>query len=258
MIELLQLPTVSRGCVACKDGVESPFPFSMAFQPIVDVSTGRAFAYEALVRGVKGEGAYSVLDQVTDENRYAFDQNCRVRAITMAAQLGLAARGAFLSINFLPGAVYSPAACIRLTLDTARAVGFPTDRLIFEVTEVEEVRDRAHLRKIVEEYRRLGFKVALDDFGASHCGMNLLAAFPSDIIKLDMELTRDLDRRPAARSIVKAMVGLARELGNELVAEGVETIAEFEALKRCGVKLMQGYLLARPGFEVLPEIVLPR
>jgi EAL domain-containing protein (putative c-di-GMP-specific phosphodiesterase class I) len=230
----------------------------MAFQPIVDVSNGTVYAYEALVRGPGGEGAYTVLQQVTEQNRYQFDQICRVKAISLAARLGLPATGASLSINFMPGAVYSPASCIQLTLQTATQVGFPCNLLIFEITETEPIRDRAHLRGIVAEYRRLGFKVALDDFGAGHSGLNLLADFPADIVKLDMELTRDLPRRPIAIAIVKTMVRLARELGSALVAEGVEAVEEFEALKACGVTLMQGYLFARPGFETLPEIALPR
>jgi EAL domain-containing protein (putative c-di-GMP-specific phosphodiesterase class I) len=230
----------------------------MAFQPIVDVARGIPYAYEALVRGTHGEGAYTILSQVTDENRYQFDQTCRRKAITLAAELGLAATGANLAINFMPGAVYSPAACIQLTLETAKKVGFPCKQLIFEITEGEEVRDRAHLRNIVAEYRRLGFKVALDDFGAGHSGMNLLADFPADMIKLDMELTRDLQDRPRAIAIVKSMVRLAEELGSALVAEGVETKDEFRALEACGVTLMQGYLFARPGFEALPAIDMPR
>ena len=76
-------------CGACGDGIAQPFPFSMAFQPIVDVQAKRVFAYEALVRGPENESAFSVLRQVTPENRYSFDQNCRVAAISLAQQLGL-------------------------------------------------------------------------------------------------------------------------------------------------------------------------
>jgi EAL domain-containing protein (putative c-di-GMP-specific phosphodiesterase class I) len=251
---MAQTPPFS--CNGCKDGIEQPFPFSMAFQPIVDVYTGKAFAYEALVRGERGESAGSILDQVTKANRYAFDQSCRVKAILLAAQLGLSDTGAQLSINFMPGAVYSPAACIQLTLATAREVGFPCDQIIFEITE-EEVVDRAHLRGIVEDYRQRGFKVALDDFGAGYSGLNLLADFPADIIKLDMNLTRNLPQRPAALAIVKLMVELARTLGSQLIAEGIETVDEYNALRRCGIHLMQGYLFAKPAFEALPRFALP-
>jgi EAL domain-containing protein (putative c-di-GMP-specific phosphodiesterase class I) len=244
-------------CEACSDGLALSFDFSMAFQPIVDVERERVFAYEALARGPNDEPAYVVLE-TAKENRYAFDQMCRVKAITLAAKLGLASQGALLSINFMPGAVYSPAACIQLTLKTAAAVGFPTDRLLFEIVESEEVRDRAHLRAIIAHYRARAFKVAIDDFGAGYSGLNLLADLPIDVVKLDMELIRDVHERPAAREIVALMAQLTARLGSEIVAEGVETVEEYRALRACGVRLMQGYLFARPSFEALPAFELPR
>ena len=232
-------------------------PFSMAFQPIVDVQHGRVYAYEALVRGSHNESAYSVLSQVTEENRYNFDQSCRVAAIGLASRLGLAETGAHLSINFMPGAVYSPAACIQVTLRTARELRFPLDKLIFEITEGEQVHDPGHLANIASEYRRHGFKVALDDFGAGYSNLNLLADLPTDVLKLDMALTRNIDRRPDSCRIVRAMVELCRGMRTQVVAEGVETEAEYRTLLGCGITLMQGYLLSRPAFEELPRFTLP-
>lgn len=234
-----------------------PFPFSMAFQPIVDVETQEVFAYEALVRGIDNESAYSVLSQLTDDNRYAFDQTCRVAAITLAKRLGLDRTGAKLSINFMPGAVYSPAACIQLTLKTAAEQSFPTDRLIFEITEAEEVKDPKHLNAIFKEYRRHGFQMALDDFGAGFFGLNLFAEAMPDILKLDMALTRNVHERPVAVASIEAMVALCGSLGVQLIAEGIETVDEYTALRECGVRFMQGYLLAKPEFEALPEVRFP-
>ena len=94
-------------CTACRDGMAPPMAFSMAFQPIVDVQAESVFAYEALVRGTNNESAGTILSQVNYTNRYSFDQNCRVRALTLASRLALASTGARLSINFMPGAVYS-------------------------------------------------------------------------------------------------------------------------------------------------------
>ncbi len=244
-------------CSACKDGAESPFPFSMAFQPIVDLDTDTVFAYEALVRGTEGQGAGTILSQVTDENRYAFDQNCRVRALTLASRLNLPATGAHLSINFMPGAVYSPVACIQLTLKTALKLGFPLDKIIFELTENERVLNRDHLRSIITEYRRQGFKVAIDDLGAGYSGLNLLADLPVDIVKLDMELIRGLPLRPRALQIVRHLVELAASLGTTIIAEGIETADELLAVRDCGVSLVQGYLIAKPAFESLPSVNIP-
>jgi EAL domain-containing protein (putative c-di-GMP-specific phosphodiesterase class I) len=250
--------TALNRCTACRQGAGELFPFSMAFQPIVDVGKGTVYAYEALARGSRDDSAATVLSQVNAENRYAFDQTCRFKAISLAAGLGLAKTSAKLSINFLPGAVFNPAACIQLTLTTARSFNFPCEQLIFEIVENEAELDVPHLRSIVKDYRQRGFKVAFDDFGAGHAGLNLLADFPTDIIKLDMALTRNLHRRPAALAIVKAMAGLAGTLGSDLIAEGVETVDEYATLCDCGVSLMQGYLFAKPAYEALPDITLPR
>jgi EAL domain-containing protein (putative c-di-GMP-specific phosphodiesterase class I) len=229
----------------------------MAFQPIVDIGTGAVFAYEALVRGPSGEGAASVLAKVTAENRYAFDQQCRVKAIETAVRAGILDTGARLSINFLPNAVYSPKACIQLTLRTAAATGFPTERLIFEFTEQEEMADPAHVADIVATYRAMGFGTALDDFGAGHSGLGLLARFQPDMLKLDMELIRDIDASLPRRVIVEGVVRMADGLGLTAIAEGVETEAEFDALRGLGIRYMQGYFLARPAFEALAVPVLP-
>src|SRR5690606_9191292 len=107
------------------------------------------------------------------------------KAIELAARL-FPRDGALprLSINFLPNAVYEPAACLRATLGAARKNDFPREAIMFEFTENEEVRDTAHLRAIITEYRRQGFTTALDDFGAGFAGLGLLADFQPDLIKL--------------------------------------------------------------------------
>ena len=249
--------SLPRLCTGCRDGAALDFDFSMAFQPIVDMETLEPFAYEALVRGPNGQPAGEVLGQVTAENRYAFDQKCRVKAIETAVRVGLLDTGARLSINFLPNAVYSPKACIQLTLKTAAATGLPTDRLIFEFTENEQMVDPAHVADIVHSYKQMGFGTALDDFGAGHAGLSLLARFQPDIIKLDMELVRGIEASLARRVIVGGIASMCETLGVRLIAEGVETTAELHALRQLGIRYIQGFLLARPAYEALPQVTLP-
>ena len=241
-------------CSGCRDGIDFDIPFAMAFQPIVDTATGRPFAYEALVRGIDGEGAYSVLSQVTEANRYSFDQACRVKAIETAMAAGIMAGDAKLSINFLPNAVYSPMACIQLTLRTARDEGLPINRLIFEFTENEQMGSPEHVATIIDNYKQIGFSVAIDDFGAGHSGLDRFVRFAPDEVKLDMELVRDIDTDPRRRAIVRAMVGMCAELDTLLIAEGIETAAEAATLNDLGVRYHQGYWYARPALGVLPEI----
>jgi EAL domain-containing protein (putative c-di-GMP-specific phosphodiesterase class I) len=240
-------------CAGCKDGVGFELPITMAFQPIVDVKTETVFAYEALVRGQDGRGAGAVLAEVSEENRYAFDQQCRTTAIELAADLNLAADGANLSINFLPNAVYEPKACIRLALAAAMRTGFPLNRIIFEFTEDEAV-DAHHLLNILRTYRSMGFKTAIDDFGSGFAGLGLLSLFQPDIVKLDMGLIRDIDRDRVKRTIVSHTLNMLRDLGVEPVCEGIETVAEHDVLRDLGVDLMQGYLLAKPQTAALPAV----
>jgi EAL domain-containing protein (putative c-di-GMP-specific phosphodiesterase class I) len=232
-------------CNACKDGLRYQHAVQAAFQPILDLGRETVFAYEALIRGPAGEGAASVLSQVKQADVYSFDQACRVTAIRDAVAAGIVDTGARLSINFLPNAVYSPKACIQLTLNTANATGFPPERLIFEFTENESL-DSAHVANIVAAYRELGFLTALDDFGAGHAGLGLLADLQTDLVKIDMGLVRDCDRDPRRRVILESLVRLMRRLHIDLVAEGVETEDELAVLKLLGVRYVQGYLFGQP------------
>ncbi|MFD1746868.1 EAL domain-containing protein [Rhizobium helianthi] len=247
---------MATGCEGCRNGSGFDVPFSMAFQPIVDVRTGDVFAHEALVRGVAGEGAGAILACVTEENRYAFDQACRVKAIELAAGLMMADGQEKLSINFMPNAVYEPRACIRLTLATAERVGFPLERIIFEFTESERI-NTDHLLNILWTYRSIGFKTAIDDFGAGHAGLNLLARFQPDIVKLDMDLIRGIDQDPARRIVVQHTVAMLADFGITPICEGVETPGEALVLRDLGVNLFQGYLFAKPAFEsfIRPQLM---
>ena len=159
-----------------------------------------------------------------------------------------------LSINFLPNAVYEPAHCIRSTLAAAKETGFPIENLMFEIVESEQVYDRTHLTNIFKHYQQQGFITALDDFGAGHAGLNLLADFLPRVLKIDMYLVRDIDSNPVKQAIVKHLVQLCNELNVRVLAEGLETKAEVDFVADLGVDLMQGYYFAKPGFEELPEV----
>ena len=227
---------------------------TMAFQPIADLEDRVVFAYEALVRGLCGEGAASVLGRVAEPGRYRFDQRCRTKALALAACLG---GRAGVSINFLPNALYRAGTCLRATLRAARHYGIPTDRIIFEMTEGEEVDDLRAVAEAVRECQRQGLRIAIDDFGAGHSGLNLLADLHPDLIKLDMGLCRGIDASRTRRAIVHGVLTACRDLGIGVVAEGVETPGELAALRDLGIRLVQGYLLARPAVECLPGVSWP-
>ncbi len=239
-----------ENCKLCNSGPD--FAFSMAFQPIVDVTHGTVMAYEALARGPRGEDAASVLDATLHNNRYSIDQRCREKAIAVSSALGILDTNADLSVNFYPNAVYEPKQCLRRTLNAASTVGFPLTRIIFEITEVEEVRDHDHLRNIMREYREHGLRTAIDDFGAGHSGLSLLSTFQPDLIKVDRKLVESIHERPASRTIVRSIVQVCRDLGILLIAEGVEREAEMRVLCDLDIQLMQGFYFVPPRFEQLP------
>lgn len=242
------------GCRECLGGAGLDFDFSMAFQPIVDLARRDVFAYEALVRGPAGEATAEVFRHVDEGNRYRFDQACRVKAIELASRLAMPAR---LSINFMPNAVYRPELCIRTTLEAAETYGFPIDRIVFEITEGEQVDDRAHLRDIVRHYQQRGFLTAIDDFGAGYSGLNLLADVRTDLVKLDLALVRGVHADRGRRAIVRGVVQMCADLGMRVLAEGVEQDDELAALRELGIELFQGFLFARPAFESLPSVDWP-
>ena len=159
-----------------------------------------------------------------------------------------------LSINFMPNAVYEPSRCLRTTLEAAHRTGFPIENIIFETIEDEHIHDASYVKDIFATYRREGFKTAIDDFGAGYAGLNLLADFQPDFVKLDMALIRHIDTDRARQTIVGAVAAIGNLLGIRIIAEGVEQAREAMVLHHLGISLMQGYLFARPGFEMLPQV----
>lgn len=249
---MLEQPDFKRyGCNECAKGCDLEFDFSMAFQPIVDVESRQVFAQEALVRGPEGQGAAEVFQHINDSNRYRFDQSCRVKAIKLASELNI---DSFLSINFLPNAVYKPELCIRTTLAAADQYQFPIERIIFEFTEDERITDYQHLIDIIDHYRAQGFLTAIDDYGSGYNGLSLLSDIRNDIAKLDMALIRDINKDPTRQAIVRSSVSLFKELNMQVIAEGIESEAEYHTLRKLGIHLFQGYYFARPSFESLADI----
>ena len=236
-------------CNRCDSPV--PFAFTMAFQPIVNVQERKIIYYEALVRGPNGESAWSILSQVTDELLYRFDQQCRIKAIELSSQLGMQE---CLSINFLPNAVYEPSACIQSTLEASRRLGWPIERLNFEITETERMRDRAHVRNIIDSYRAMGFTTALDDFGNGYANLDLLTDLCPDTLKIDRELVMGCASDSRRQAILKSVVTMATHLGIQLVAEGVETREESRCLVALGIPVQQGFYFAYPKLESLTHI----
>lgn len=245
--------------LATAEHLRMSFPFSMAFQPMVDVVSGNIYAYEALVRGPQGQSAASILGRLKENDQFLFHQNCRNRAITLATNLGITKSNAALSINFLPRAIRTPEACAAMTLTAAKSLNFPYKRLIFEMTDSERLLDRKQVWTVVCEYQRSGFRIALsiDDMQSALSEKALHRQIRADILKLSMTITRNLHLHPHVQAAVASLKNICRAEQIDLIAEGVESREEYVALLRCGIEHMQGYLFAMPGFESLPGFTLP-
>ena len=223
-----------------------------------------------IVQVIEGVGRYAVLQPVVDlrshqpvmaEGLTRFDGADRTPAqwFDAASTAGLreelevaAARtilellssdtlpcGVALTVNLGPG----PILAVRLA---ELLVDVDLERVVLEVTEHEKVLDYDRLHRELEPYRRAGLRIAVDDAGAGFASLRHVLAIAPDIVKIDMALVRGIDADPVRQALVRALAALSDTAGSILLAEGVETQQELDMLAGLGVRLAQGYLLARP------------
>lgn len=228
--------------------------YSFAFQPIVNLAENRIVSYEALVRGANGEGAYQIFQQIKEADLYRFDEECRVKAIELAATLGLPCN---LNLNLLPRGLEASPTAISSTMDAALRYGIDADRIILEITESEIIHNFSNFVDTINRHRASGFKIAIDDFGAGYSGLNLLAEFQPNIIKIDIKLISGIENNGPKQAIVRGIARTCIDLGIDIVAEGVETLGECTWFREEGVDLFQGYLFGKPAFNQLSSAVFP-
>lgn len=228
--------------------------YSFAYQPVADVELQTVKSFEALVRGPENQPAGWLLDQFSRDELLEFDSEARRRAIALASKLEISCH---LNLNLLTGSLDADDTILEATLQEVERGGLSPDQIVLEISETEAISDHELFLKQIDPIRACGVRFALDDFGAGFSGLNLLAEFQPDIIKLDLLLVRDIERRGARQAIVRGVIRTCEDLGIDIVAEGVETIGEYEWLRNEGIVLYQGFLFARPAFEQLPTVVFP-
>jgi EAL domain-containing protein (putative c-di-GMP-specific phosphodiesterase class I) len=215
---------------------------SLAFQPIVSVTDRSVVAHEALMRSATA-ALPGPLDVIGAAERLGalFDVGRLVRG--WASDLFRSeARSRLLFLNLHPRDLLDP----ELTAPHS-ALAPIADRVVLEITERAPLERIADVRARVAVLRSRGYRIAIDDLGAGFAGLTSFAVLEPDIVKVDMSLTRDVDRSPIKQKIIRAMTTLCHEMGMHIVAEGVETVAERDTLVELGCDLLQGYLFARPG-----------
>jgi len=220
------------------------------YQPVFQNDCKSVWGYECLMRGLADDGSLvmpkQLLEWATQERLiFMLDRICRETHIRNAA--AVLPDDVAILINFLPTAIYEPSFCLKTTIAAAKSAGIAPNRVIFEVVETEKVLDSDHLSSILNEYRKSGFRVALDDVGSGFAGLTMLADLNPDLIKMDRELVQGAVKSEMHRIIVRALVQIAKASGSLILAEGVETEAELALMKSFGVDLFQGFLLGRPA-----------
>lgn len=214
---------------------------TIAFQPIVDLQTGRILGVEALSRFPSREG--TTPDVIFAEAANAgLGLDLELLAVRRAlSESRLLDAALYVSINVSPPVLANPS-----LVDALQASGVDLRRVVIEVTEHASIGDYTLLTQPRQRLRDLGVRLAIDDAGAGYASLRHIVGLSPDIIKIDRALVANVDQDRARRALVMAVVMFALELQSSVIGEGVETAEELGALKSLGVDAAQGYLLGRP------------
>ncbi|MBP0048208.1 EAL domain-containing protein [Marinobacterium sp. AK62] len=222
------------------------------FQPILDLRHGRLIGHEALIRGPQG----SCLQMPSDLFRCAIEQGRQLELELLCRKCSLQAFARFspgrkLFLNVTASLLSSPDHQHGFTADLLRQLGIPIDMIVIELSEQHPFDQHGLTRAAVEHYRNMGFQIAIDDLGAGYSGLKLWSELQPEYVKIDQHFVRALHQDPVKREFVHSISRIGRNLGCQVLAEGIEEMAEMRVLQTLGVELGQGFLLGRP--EVLPR-----
>ena len=220
-----------------------------AFQPIAEVATGAVFGYETLMRGFERLGFASpleLLDKAQETGQLlALEHMINSRAFAGFASLPeFATRTLF--VNFDSRLIGTEGDMVERMGNHLKRAGIPASSICFELSERFDSGRMPDFAGLVKRLRLAGFKLAIDDFGVGFNGLKLLCDQPVDYVKIDRHFVSGIDTNPRKRHLVKHTVNTAHVLGTRVIAEGVETEAEFLTCRDLGCDLVQGYFVARP------------
>ncbi|TPL49549.1 EAL domain-containing protein [Mesorhizobium sp. B2-4-6] len=221
--------------------------FELDFQPILDIGSGRIVGAEALMRWrspsrglVSPENFIAVAEEtglIVQLGDWALRKACNVAA-NWPPDMRMA-------VNVSAAQIKS-GGFARSVIAALAFSGLPANRLELEITETVMMDESDAVLKTLSQLRGLGVRIALDDFGTGYSSLGYLRRFPVDKIKIDRSFTSDLDKRDTA-AIVRTVIGLGAELGITVTAEGVETEAQLDMLRKAGCGEAQGYLIGVPA-----------
>lgn len=224
--------------------------FALAFQPQVEMTTGRVRGFEALARWTKDGTAISpgefipvaeATGQVVEIDLWGLRQSTAL----VASWIREGRLPVSISTNLSPLHFRSD----DIVIQVARALadsGLPPHLLTLEITESVLIEDLSKVTVILEKLRNLGVRIALDDFGTGYSSLAYLRRLDVDYIKIDQSFVRDLEQSAETQLILDALVDIAKGLNKLLVVEGIETESQAKIIQNLGCDLGQGYLWGRP------------
>lgn len=224
---------------------------SALFQPIASFVESAIFGYEALIRGPAGSSLHLPLDLLRAARECGLTPEfelacCRLHVREFARQK----LDGKLFLNLSGDALLYAHALESGALHFILEGGLSPNRIVVELTEHERIDDPARLQEVVQDLRRSGLTLALDDFGDGRSSLRLWSQLQPEIVKIDKYFVQGVQKDPAKFASIRALAQLAEVFGAQLVAEGLESEAEFAVVRDLGVPLGQGYLLGRP--EAVP------
>jgi diguanylate cyclase (GGDEF)-like protein len=208
------------------------------YQPWVELATGRLAGFEALTR-FDGPVQRPPDEWFARAHRCGLGEELEALAIQRALATPGRPEGTFLSINMSPSVLTSPV--VQATLPQSLT------RIVIEVTEQEAIVDSPGVERALDDFRRRGARVALDDAGVGYAGLQELMRLRPDIIKLDRTLICDLPNDPAKVALAESLVRFAQRTGAAVCGEGIEALEELVVLADLDMTYGQGYALARPA-----------
>jgi len=218
-----------------------------AYQPIVSIADRTVLGFEALSRGAHGTGLESALELFGAATRHhllvELDRLCRSKALLNSTRLPSNAR---LFVNTLPATIRDPLFRGQSLIDFLDRAQVAPTRLVIEITEKLVIENYGLFQETMAYFTDLGMSFAIDDVGAGYSGLEAIARLKPAFLKIDMGLVRDVHISLVNREMVKAIVALGRGIGAAVIAEGIQTEEELNAIAETGAEYGQGFYLARP------------
>jgi EAL domain-containing protein (putative c-di-GMP-specific phosphodiesterase class I) len=218
-----------------------------AYQPILELKDRTVLGFEALSRGPRGTGlesADNLFGAATEHHLLVeLDRLCRRRALLSSGRIPSNAK---IFVNTLPATIRDPQFRGKPLIDFLDRAQVSPDRIVIEITEKLVIDNYNLFRETMAYFTDLGMSFAVDDVGAGYSGLESIARLKPTYLKIDIALVRDVHVSLVNREMVKAIIALGNGIGSVVIAEGIHTEEEVQALRDMGVNWGQGYLLARP------------